>query len=90
MTITPDFVPFVAATIPAKTIRVSNTTLFHIAAKQFDDALEWVSIAQMNGVIDPWLFALTEVAIPPVLPTGTPTGLLLVAPGGATAGIPQT
>lgn len=90
MTITPDFVPFVAATVPAKIDRVSNTTLFHIAAKEFNDALDWVSVAQINGVIDPWITSMTEVQIPPVLPTAAPTGELLVTPGGATAGIPQT
>ena len=55
--------PYIAATVPAKVKRVSGTTLFRIAARQFDNALEGVPIAQLNGVIDPWIFALTDVEI---------------------------
>jgi hypothetical protein len=90
MTIEPDFVPFIAETIPAKVVQVSNSTLFRVAARQTEEALEWVAIAQLNGLIDPWITPLTPIKIPPVFPTATPTGLLLVTPGGATAGIPQT
>ena len=80
--------PYVAATIPAKTVRVSGTTLFHVAMLQDDDALQWAAVATLNGLIDPWINAETAVEIPPVFPTfasGTETGLLLLAPGGATA-----
>lgn len=77
--------PFVAATIPAKTVRVSGTTLFHVAMLQNGDPLQWVAIATLNGVIDPWINAETAVEIPPVFPSGTQSGELLIAPGGATA-----
>jgi hypothetical protein len=76
---------FVAATVPAKTVRVSGTTLFHVAMLQDGDALEWNAIAQLNGLIDPWITPLTAVLIPPVFPTNDAGGLLLVTPGGATA-----
>jgi hypothetical protein len=67
---------YIAASIPAKVIRASGTTLFHIAMQQFGDALQWVPIAQLNGLIDPWITAQQEIMIPPVLPTTTPTGIL--------------
>ena len=67
---------YIAATIPAKTDRVSFTTLFQVAMMEFGDALQWVPIAQLNSMIDPWIMAQTDVLIPPVLPTGTPTGIL--------------
>lgn len=67
---------YIAATIPAKIDRVSNTTLFHIAMLEFGDALQWVSVAQLNEMVDPWITPQTDVLIPPTLPTGTPTGIL--------------
>lgn len=77
--------PFVAATVPAQQVQYSGTTLFHVAMLQDDDPLQWAAIAQLNGLIDPWLNAAVDVKIPPVFPSGTQTGLLLVTPGGATA-----
>lgn len=77
--------PFVAATIPAATVRVSGTTLFQVAMLNDNDALQWAAIAQLNGIIDPWITPETAIEIPPVFPTGTQTGLLLVTPGGATS-----
>ena len=81
---------FIAATVPAKIDRVSGTTLFRIALQEDGDPLQWAAIAQINGLLDPWIFAQADIKIPPVFPTGTQTGLLLVTPGGATVGIPQT
>lgn len=69
-------VGYIASTIPAKIVRVSNTTLFEIAMRETGDPLQWVPIAQLNGLIDPWIVGLEEILIPPVLPTGTPTGIL--------------
>ena len=66
---------FIASTIPAKTIRVSGTTLFHVAAHQFGDPLQWWPIARLNGLIDPWVFAQANIEIPPTLPSVPPTGL---------------
>jgi hypothetical protein len=67
---------YIAATIPAKEITVSDTTLFQIAMDEFGDPLQWVAIAQLNGLADPWIFGLQTILIPPVLPAGTPTGIL--------------
>jgi hypothetical protein len=67
---------YVAATIPAQTVRVSDTTLFEIAMRQTGDPLQWASIARLNGLIDPWIVGFEEILIPPVLPSGTQSGIL--------------
>ena len=69
-------VGFIAATIPAKVLRVSGTTLFHIAMLQTGDPLQWVAIAELNGLTDPWIVGQQTILIPPVLPSGVQTGIL--------------
>ena len=72
-------VGYVAATVPASVLRgQSGTTLFQIAMLQFGDPLQWVPIARLNGLLDPWLFTPIDILIPPVLPAGPipPTGIL--------------
>jgi hypothetical protein len=62
--------------VPAQILRVSDTTLFQIAMQKFGNALQWVPVAELNDLIDPWIVAQEEILIPPVLPTSTPTGIL--------------
>lgn len=69
-------VGYIAATIPAQVLPSSGTTLFHIAMLQVGDPLQWVSIAELNNISDPWITALQNISIPPVFPTGPQTGLL--------------
>ena len=69
-------VGYIASTIPAQTVFASGTTLFHIAMLQTGDALQWVAIAQLNDLLDPWINSQEEILIPPVFPTGTQTGIL--------------
>jgi hypothetical protein len=69
-------VGYIAATVPAKIVRASGTTLFNIAMMETGDPLQWVAIAQLNGLVDPWITALEEILIPPVLPSGPQTGIL--------------
>ena len=78
---------YVAATIPAQTVRVGYDTLFRLAMVQTGDPLQWVSIALLNQIIDPWVSGQNNILIPPVFPTGTQTGILTPNIGGATAGI---
>lgn len=73
---TTPIVGYVAQTIPAKIVRASGTTLFQIAMRETGDPLQWVAIAQLNGLIDPWITGFAEILIPPVLPTGTQTGIM--------------
>ena len=69
-------VGYIAATIPAQVVRVSGITLFHVAMLQIGDPLQWVAIAELNNIVDPWLMGETDVLIPPVFPTGAQTGIL--------------
>ena len=69
-------VGYIAATVPAKIVRASGTTLFNIAMMETGDPLQWVAIAQLNDLVDPWITALEEILIPPVLPSGPQTGIL--------------
>jgi hypothetical protein len=67
---------YIAATIPAKIVRETDTTLFHIAMRETGDPLQWVAVAELNGLVDPWISAQADILIPPVLPTGSQTGIL--------------
>ncbi len=67
---------FIASTIPAKVVRVSGTTLYHLAMLQTGDPLQWVAIAELNGLTDPWIVGQQTILIPPVLPSGAQTGIL--------------
>lgn len=68
---------YIAATIPAKVVRSSHTTLFHVAMLETNDPLQWVSIAELNGMTDPWILSgQVDVLIPPVLPSGEQSGIL--------------
>jgi hypothetical protein len=69
-------VGYIGATIPAKVLRVSGTTLFQIAMMQTGDPLQWVAIAHLNGLTDPWIDGQQTLLIPPVLPSGPQTGIL--------------
>lgn len=69
-------VGFIAATVPAKIDRVAGTTLFHLAMMEAGDPLQWVAIAELNGLTDPWITSQEDIKIPPVFPTGTQTGIL--------------
>lgn len=68
---------FIAGTVPAKIDRArAGVTLFHVAMVEAGNPLQWVAIAQLNNLTDPWLQAQTDVKIPPVFPTSTQTGIL--------------
>lgn len=68
-------VGYIGATIPAKVLRVSHTTLFQIAMQQTGDPLQWTAIAELNNIIDPWIVAQQTILIPPIFPAGVQTGL---------------
>jgi hypothetical protein len=75
MTITPE-TTYIAATIPARSIYVSGTSLFHIAEIQLGDAMRWVELAEMNQIVDPWIFGVRQILLPPVLSQQPLTGIL--------------
>ena len=67
---------FIAAAAPTKIARVSNTTLFHLAAKYFGNPLYWTNIAAANGLTDPWVGQATAITIPNIVPAAAPDGIL--------------
>lgn len=69
-------VGYIASTVPAKVDHVSGTTLFHVAMLEEGDALQWVAIAQLNGITDPWIDGQADIKIPPVFPGEPQTGIL--------------
>ncbi len=47
-----------------KSVTVSGTTLFHVAATQYGDATQWWRIARANGLVDPVVDAVTTLSVP--------------------------
>lgn len=68
-------VGYIGATIPAKTIHASDTTLFRVAMVETGNPLQFVAIAELNGIVDPWVISPQDILIPPIFPTGVQTGL---------------
>lgn len=66
---------YLGQAIPAKIVRVSNTTLYRVAADELGNALWWTRIALLNGLSDPWIGELTELKIPVAI-NGNPDGVL--------------
>lgn len=67
---------FIAQTVPAQVINVSDVTLFQLAMQYAGDPLQWVAIAALNGLTDPWISGELEIKIPPVFPNGVQSGIL--------------
>lgn len=68
-------VDYVAKAVAARKVWVSGTTLFQVAADYLNDATQWYRIAQLNGLIDPWIGAVAELQIP--APSTTSNGGIL-------------
>ena len=71
-------VGYIASTVPAQVVRVSGTTLFHIAMQNTaaNDPLQWVAIAELNNITDPWIDAQSNILLPPIFPFGVQSGIL--------------
>src|SRR4051794_35766129 len=73
---------YMAGAVPARLVRVSNTTLFQLAADYLGDPLLWTQIAKLNRFADPWIGGLTEVLIPVIKPaSAVPDGILWLMGG---------
>jgi len=48
----------------AKVISVIGGNLFQIAAQHLGNALQWINIAQANGITDPELVGAWELKVP--------------------------
>jgi hypothetical protein len=51
-------------TVPLRIVRVSNTTLFDVAAQYLGDWQQWKRIQDLNGLSDIWIVKITELKIP--------------------------
>jgi hypothetical protein len=49
-----------------RSITVRGGTLFQVAAQYLFDATQWVRIAQLNGISDPWLCGLVTLVLPDI------------------------
>jgi hypothetical protein len=52
-----------------QTIEVAGGDLFHVAAAYLNDATQWVRIAQLNNLSDPWLAGVVTLRIPDLSPS---------------------
>jgi nucleoid-associated protein YgaU len=50
-------------------ITVTGGNLFQIAAQYLGDATQWVRIAQLNSILDPWLCGVAVLTLPDVDPS---------------------
>jgi hypothetical protein len=46
------------------TITVSGANLFALAAQQLGDATQWIRIAQLNGLSDPFVAGVVTLRLP--------------------------
>jgi len=51
-----------------KTITTGGGNLFQIALQELGDATQWNRIAQLNGLIDPFLTGIVTLTIPKLDP----------------------
>lgn len=47
-----------------QTIEVAGGDLFRVAATYLNDATQWIRIAQLNDIADPWLSGTVTLRIP--------------------------
>jgi hypothetical protein len=47
-------------------VTVTGGNLFQIAAQYLQDATQWIRIAQLNAISDPWLSGLVTLTLPEV------------------------
>lgn len=47
-----------------KTVTVGGGNLFQIALQELGDATQWNRIAEINGLVDPFLSGITTLTIP--------------------------
>ena len=47
-----------------QTVQIAGGNLFRIAAEHLDDATQWLRIAQINHINDPFLSGVSRLLIP--------------------------
>ena len=56
--------PLLGTSVPARIVRRSNTTLYHVAVEFLGDASQAQRIADLNGFSDFWIVGETLIRIP--------------------------
>jgi len=51
------------------TITVFSGNLFQVAAQYLGDATQWIRIAELNQLRDPFIYGQTQLILPPVDPS---------------------
>ena len=51
-----------------QSIEVACGDLFHVAAAYLNDSTQWIRIAQLNNLSDPWLQGVVTLRIPDLNP----------------------
>lgn len=69
-------VGYIASTVPAEIVRSYVGDLFHLAMIKAGDPLQWVAIAELNGLTSPWVDTPQDILIPPVFPNEPVSGIL--------------
>ncbi len=49
-------------------ITLAGGNLFRLAMEQLGDATQWIRIAQLNAIDDPWIEGVRTLRLPPVDP----------------------
>ena len=70
-------VPLIAPA-PLRVVRTIGGNLFRIALDELGDAEQWVRIANLNGLIDPWLSGSVTLKVPPRRQSANGNGALNV------------
>jgi hypothetical protein len=50
-----------------KVLMVADTNLFRVAAEQLGDATQWIRIAVLNQLSDPFISGVVELRLPELL-----------------------
>lgn len=51
-----------------RSITTSGSNLFRVAMEQLNDATQWIRIAQLNEISDPWIDGVRVLQLPPTDP----------------------
>lgn len=51
-----------------RSITTSGSNLFRVAMEQLNDATQWIRIAQLNEIGDPWIDGVRVLQLPPTDP----------------------
>jgi len=51
-----------------RTVTVTGSNLFKVAADELNDATQWIRLAQLNNLLDPMLAGIVTLSVPDIDP----------------------